>query len=68
MGKGGSVNRYKDNGDGGHSHEYCRVIYDYNGGEDPDNSIYENNDSPNADVLLNMGTGVVENLKLTKKL
>lgn len=48
--KDGSVNRYKDNGDGGHSHEYWGDSNDYNSGEDPDDSRYESNDSPNPDT------------------
>ena len=48
--KDGSVNRYKDNGDGGHSHEYWEDSNDYNSGEDPDDSRYESNDSPNPDT------------------
>ena len=48
--KDGSVNRYKDNGDDGHSHEYWEDYNDYNIGEDPDDNRYESNDSPNPDT------------------
>ena len=34
--KDGSVNRYTDNGDGGHSHEYWSNKDDYNMGNDPE--------------------------------
>lgn len=48
--KDGSVNRYTDNGDGGHSHEYWKDKDDYNMGDDPDQSRYESNDSVNPDI------------------
>ena len=43
----GRVNRYTDNGDGGHSHSTWADADDYNAGEDPDWSRSESNDSPN---------------------
>lgn len=46
----GSVNRYKDNGDGGHSHEHWNNKDDYNDGDDPDQSRLESNDSENPDT------------------
>jgi hypothetical protein len=32
------VNRYTDNGDGGHSHDHWGNAHDYNAGKDPDQS------------------------------
>lgn len=43
----GSVNRYTDNGDGGHSHEHWNSKDDYNAGKDADQARYESNKSPN---------------------
>lgn len=45
--KDGSVNRYSDNGDGGHSHSHWNNANDYNSGKDSDWSRSESNDSPN---------------------
>ena len=45
--KNGSVNRYKDNGDGGHSHEHWRDKDSYNSGKNPDSSRQESNNSSN---------------------
>ena len=45
--KNGKVNRYRDNGDGGHSHDYWENKDDYNVGEDPDESRKESNNSQN---------------------
>lgn len=45
--KDGSVNRYTDNHDGGHSHAHWDSADDYNAGEDPDFYRQESNDSPN---------------------
>lgn len=45
--KNGKVNRYRDNGDGGHSHDYWENKDDYNAGEDPDESRKESNNSQN---------------------
>ena len=45
--KNGSVNRYSDNGDGGHSHEHWKNADDYNSGKDADHSRSESNSSPN---------------------
>lgn len=46
----GRVNRYTDNGDGGHSHEYWENKDDYNMGEDPDWARYESNNSKNPEI------------------
>jgi hypothetical protein len=43
----GKVNRYTDNGDGGHSHESWKDKDDYNKGNDADYSRQESNDSKN---------------------
>ncbi len=43
----GSVNRYTDNGNGGHSHDYWGSANDYNSGKDPDQSRRESNDKKN---------------------
>ena len=53
--KDGSVNRYTDNGDDGHSHEYWSNKDDYNMGNDPDQSRYESNKSNNP------STGEIQN-------
>lgn len=53
--KNGSVNRYSDNGDGGHSHSYWKSSDDYNSGKDADFSRGESNSSPNP------STGEVQN-------
>lgn len=45
--KSGSVNRYTDNGDGGHSHEHWNSSSSYNSGASPDSARYESNSSPN---------------------
>jgi hypothetical protein len=43
----GGVNRYTDNGDGGHSHDHWGNAHDYNAGKDPDQSRRESNDKKN---------------------
>ena len=43
----GRVNRYTDNGDGGHGHQSWKNSDDYNRGEDADSSRVESNDSSN---------------------
>lgn len=43
----GKVNKYFDNGDGGHSHEKWNNRNDYNQGNNPDYSRSESNDSNN---------------------
>lgn len=48
--KNGSVNRYHDNGDGGHSHEHWNNKDDYNSGKEPDFSRQESNDSKNPSI------------------
>lgn len=48
--KNGSVNKYHDNGDGGHSHEHWNSKNDYNQGKDPDQSRIESNDSNNPSI------------------
>ena len=53
--KSGSVNRYSDNGDGGHSHEHWNSSSSYNSGSSPDSARYESNSSPNP------STGEVQN-------
>ena len=53
--KNGSVNRYSDNGDGGHSHSHWNSSDDYNSGKDADFSKSESNSSPNP------STGEVQN-------
>lgn len=45
--KSGSVNRYSDNGDGGHSHEHWNSSSSYNSGSKPDSARYESNSSSN---------------------
>ena len=45
--KNGSVNRYSDNKDGGHSHDYWSNKKDYNSGKSPDSSRRESNNSKN---------------------
>ncbi len=45
--KNGTVNRYRDNGDGGHSHSHCKSKDDYNAGKSPDWSRTKSNDSQN---------------------
>jgi len=45
--KSGRVNRYTDNGDGGHGHKSWKSSYDYDRGKDPDSMRIESNDSPN---------------------
>ncbi len=45
--KDGSVNRYVDNGDGGHGHSHYNSSENYNNGEDPDFSRQESNKSAN---------------------
>ena len=44
------VNRYTDNGDGGHSHSTWGNKDDYNSGSDPDWSRVESNNSPNPSI------------------
>lgn len=46
----GSVNRYEDKGDGGHSHEHWNKKEDYNSGKEPDQARYESNKSPNPSI------------------
>lgn len=46
----GSVNKYFDNGDGGHSHDYYSDSNDYNLGNEADYSRSESNDSKNPSV------------------
>lgn len=53
--KSGSVNRYSDNGDGGHSHEHWSSSSSYNRGDSPDQARYESNSSSNP------STGEVQN-------
>lgn len=48
--KSGSVNKYGDNGDGGHSHDYYKSSDDFNKGKDPDYSRSESNGSSNPSV------------------
>ena len=45
--KNGSVNRYTDNGDGGHSHSHWRNSSDYNSGNSPDWSRSESGKNGN---------------------
>lgn len=45
--KSGSVNRYSNNGDGGHSHDHYNSSSDYNNGGRPDSSRSESNSSSN---------------------
>jgi hypothetical protein len=45
--KNGSVNRYSDNGDGGHSHEHWNSKDDYDSGKDSDWGRSESNSSKN---------------------
>lgn len=46
----GSVNRYTDNGDGGHGHARWEDRDDYDNGEDPDWSRQESNDKSNPET------------------
>ena len=46
----GSVNRYVDNGDGGHSHSHWDSRDDYDAGEEPDWSRHESNSSANPSI------------------
>ena len=48
--KDGSVNKYRDNGDGGHSHEYWKNQDDYNLGRDADYCRTESNGSKNPEI------------------
>lgn len=48
--KDGSVNRYTDNGDGGHGHSRWEERDDYDNDEDPDWSRQESNESSNPDT------------------
>ena len=48
--KDGSVNKYHDNGDGGHSHERWNSKDDYNLGRDPDWYRIESNDHINPSI------------------
>ena len=48
--KSGSVNRYVNNGDGGHSHASWKNSNDYNNGKDPDYSRKESNSSSNPTI------------------
>lgn len=50
MKKSGSVNRYGDNDDGGHSHDHWNNSSDYNNGNEPDYSRRESNSSPNPSI------------------
>ena len=45
--RSGSVNRYRDNGDGGHGHEHWRSSSDYNNGKSSDYSRSDSNGSSN---------------------
>lgn len=45
--KDGSVNKYVDNGDGGHGHYHYNSSDDYNKGGEPDYAREESNNSPN---------------------
>ena len=47
--KDGSVNRYTDNGDGGHGHAHWNSRDDFDMGEEPDWCRRESNSSPNPD-------------------
>lgn len=47
--KSGKVNKYHDNGDGGHSHEFWGDKDDYNSGYDSDEARYESGDSRNPE-------------------
>ena len=46
----GSVKRFGDNGDGGHSHTVWKDADNYNTGGDPDFHRSESNDSPNPSI------------------
>lgn len=48
--KDGSVNRYTDNGDGGHGHARWESKEDFDAGEDPDWSRQESNSSDNPET------------------
>jgi len=48
--KNGCVNKYHDNGDGGHSHEHWNSEKDYNLGKDPDWYRIESNGSINPEI------------------
>lgn len=48
--KSGSVNRYSDNGDGGHSHEHWNNSNSYNSGSKPDSSRSSSNSSSNPSI------------------
>ena len=48
--RSGSVNKYNDNGDGGHGHQYWKSADDYNNSEEPDQSRLESNKYSNPSV------------------
>ena len=48
--KDGQVNRYKDNGDGGHGHEHWEKKEDFDAGKDSDWGRSESNDKENPDT------------------
>ena len=48
--KDGSVNRYRDNGDGGHSHRHWDDKEDFDAGEPPDWEREESNNSKNPSI------------------
>lgn len=48
--KSGAVNRYRDNGDNGHSHDYYKSSDNYNSGGDSDVSRSESNGSSNPSI------------------
>lgn len=48
--KSGSVNRYSDNGDGGHSHAHWDNSSSYDSGSDPDSSRSSSNKSSNPSI------------------
>ena len=45
--KSGSVNRYEETADGGHTHEYWKDKDDYNAGKEPDQARHESNSKDN---------------------
>ena len=53
----GTVNRYEDNGDGGHTHERWENKDDYNSGKDPEQARYESNKSSNPSTGEVQGNG-----------
>ncbi len=55
--KSGSVNRYGDNGDGGHSHDHWNSNSDYNNGSNSDSSRSSSNGSSNPSTGEVQGNG-----------